>query len=538
MSELSRRRLLTLGGVSVGAALTGVVPAFGTASAAPVRQSAGRIAATTPSRFAAPGAVTRSLPTDLFGLGVASGDPWPDSVVLWTRLAPDPLEGGGMPDRAIPVEWEIATDERFRRSVRRGTAHARPEFGHSVHVEPGGLRAGSEYFYRFRAGTEVSSVGRTRTAPAAGTSPRRLRLAYASCQNYQQGFYVAHRDLAEQDLDLVAFLGDYIYESPPSDTGVRRHEGEGEPFSLVEYRNRYARYKTDADLRAAHAACPWIVTFDDHEVDNDWAGPVPQDPDQQAPEEFRERRAAAFQAWYEHMPVRRSVAPEGASIQAYRRFSWGDLARIHVLDTRQYRSDQPTTPDEADDPARTMTGSDQEAWLVGGLTSGRQRWNLLANQAPMAQTDRKAGPEQVLWTDPWDGYRAQRRRLFEVLGSSRVANPVVLTGDRHFTMACDLTTDFDDPEARVVGAEIVGTSISSGGDLAPADWHGTWDQIIAESPYWKYGDGRRGYVVCDVDREAIVATLRVASAVAVEDGSVSAAKRFVVEAGRRGVELS
>jgi alkaline phosphatase D len=471
-----------------------------------------------------------------FALGVASGSPLPSSVVIWTRIAPRPLEGGGAGRDPITVRWEVAHDERFASIVRTGSADAVAEDAHSLHVEVEGLEPARWYFYRFVANGEASPVGRTRTAPAAGDRPPLLRVAYGSCQHFEFGFYAAHRHIAADDVDLMIFLGDYIYEGPGRPGRVRRHVG-AEARSLAQYRNRYALYKADPDLQRLHAAVPWLVTFDDHEVDNDWAGPVPQDPDEQPSEEFRARRAAAFQAWYEHMPVRRSVAPKGASIQAYRRFEWGDLARIHVLDTRQYRTDQPTTPDEADDPARTMTGPDQEAWLAEGLTSGRQRWNLLANQAPMAQTDRKAGPDQVLWTDPWDGYRAQRRRLFEVMGSSRVANPVVLTGDRHFTMACDLTTDFDDPEARVVGAEIVGTSIPSGGDQAPADWHGTWDQIIAESPYWKYGDGRRGYVVCEVDREAVVATLRVASAVGVEDGSVSAAERFVVEAGRRGVEL-
>ena len=530
MTELSRRRLLTLGGLSAGALLAGAVPGLDSASAAVV--PAARQARTLSNLE------VRGLPSALFQLGVASGDPWPDSVVLWTRLAPDPLDGGGMPDRVTPVEWEIATDERFSRTVRRGTAFARPEAGHSVHVEPRGLRPGSAYFYRFRAGGEISPVGRTRTAPAVGARASRLRLAYASCQNYQQGYYVAHRDLADQDVDLVAFLGDYIYESPASSTGVRRHEGTGEPFSLVEYRNRYARYKTDTDLRAAHASCPWIVTFDDHEVDNDWAAGVPQDPDKQTPEAFRARRTAAFKAWYEHMPVRASVAPRGSGIQAYRRFEWGDLARIHVLDTRQYRTDQATTPEQADDPARTMTGATQERWLVDGLTQGGQRWNLLANQVPIAQTDQKAGPEQVLWTDPWDGYRVQRRRLMDVFGSDRVANPVVLTGDRHFTMACDLKTDFDDPDSPTVGAEIVGTSVTSNGDQDPAEWHRSWDQIIDEAPYWKYGDGRRGYVVCDLGRDQLTATLRVASTVGDQDGTVATGERFVVEAGRRGVEVA
>ena len=538
--DLSRRRLLTLGGLAAGALAAGTTPTAGTATAAPLPRGAALARGVRATRLAgAPtSVVVRRLPTDLFHLGVASGDPWPDSVVLWTRLAPDPLRGGGMPDLAAPVEWEIAGDETFRRPVRRGTALARPDAGHSVHVEPGGLRPDSEYFYRFRAGTEISPVGRTRTAPMPGAQPRRMRLAYASCQHYEQGYYVAHRDLAAQDVDVVAFLGDYIYEKATEGPRARRHEVSDEPYSLEDYRNRYARYKTDADLRAAHASAPWIMSFDDHEVDNDWAGPIPQDPDEQSPETFRARRVAAFQAWYEHMPVRRTAVPAGTSIQAYRRLEWGDLARIHVLDTRQYRTVPPATPDEADDPAGTMTGPAQERWLVDGLTTGRQAWNLVANQAPMAQTDQKAGPEQVLWTNPWDGYRAQRRRLLDVFGSAQVANPVVLTGDRHYTMACDLTTDFDDPESTPVAAEVVGTSVTSAGDLDQSEWHATWDPIIAESPYWKYGDGRRGYVVCDIDRDRVLATLRVVSKVGTRGGTVTSAERFVVESGRRGVEVA
>ena len=286
MTVLSRRRLLALGGWTAGALAT--------------------------TAFTA--ARTSTLPTDLFTLGIASGDPSPDSVVLWTRLAPDPLDRGGMPERPVEVAWEMATDETFRRRVRAGVAVARPEHGHSVHVEPGGLQPGATYFYRFRAGEQISPVGRTRTAPERHSSPDRMRLAYASCQNYQQGYYIAHRDLAEQDVDVVAFLGDYIYQSTPSSTAVRTHEGSGEPYTVADYRNRYARYKTDPDLRAAHAAFPWLVTFDDHEVADDWTGGEggeggergDGDPDRADPQAVGARRTAALRAWYEHMPVRRS----------------------------------------------------------------------------------------------------------------------------------------------------------------------------------------------------------------------------------------
>jgi len=369
----------------------------------------------------------RPLPADVFQLGVASGDPLSDGVVLWTRLAPQPIAGGGMPDRVVPVEWEIAEDAAFRRGCRSGVTHATPELGHSVHVDVRGLRSDCVYYFRFKAGSQLSPVGRTRTAPASHSQPRNLRFAFASCQDYQGGFYTAYQHLAQEDLAFVAFLGDYIYEGAPNPAAARQHDGTGEPYTLAEYRNRHARYKTDPDLQAAHATFPWIVTFDDHEIDNNWADEIPQDPDLQSPEAFRARRIAAFQAYYEHMPLRR--------------------------------------------------GS-----LTDGLQSSGSTWNLLANQVMWAQNDRKAGPEQSFDFDNWDGYRAQRKRLLEFFGAGRVANPVVLTGDRHCTWVCDLRPDFDDPSTPAVGAEITGTSITSGGNPNTAAFHASYDPIMAESP--------------------------------------------------------
>ncbi len=481
---------------------------------------------------------TSSLPSGLFTLGVASGDPLPDGVVLWTRLAPDPLNGGGMPNQLVPVQWEVAEDDRFRRVVRRGVATAHPGFGHSVHVDVRGLRPDRVYYYRFRAGREISPVGRTRTAPAVNARLNRLRFAFASCHNWQDGYYTAYHHMAAEDLDFVAFLGDYIYESVPRTTTVRTHEGTGEPYTLVEYRNRHAQYKTDPNLQAVHAAFPWIVTLDDHEIDNNWADEIPQDPDQQSPEAFRARRIAAFQAYYEHMPLRRESMPVGLDMQLYRRLRFGNLATVHVLDTRQYRSDQPTTLEEAMDPSRTMTGDEQEAWLLAGLERSGTRWNFLANQVMWAQNDRRAGPEQVFDFDNWDGYRVQRRRLLEFFGSGRTSNPVVITGDRHCTWASDLKPDFDDPHSPVVGVEITGTSISSGGDSDTVAFHNTYDPIMAESPHWKYIDNRRGYIVCDVTPQRMLSSLRVVSTVwQPTDTTVATAAEFLVEADRPGVTV-
>ncbi|HEX3157585.1 MAG TPA: alkaline phosphatase D family protein, partial [Gemmatimonadaceae bacterium] len=320
-----------------------------------------------------------------FTLGVASGDPTPDGVVLWTRLAPDPLRGGGMPPRRVPVRWEIAADEGFARIVQRGEALALPELAHSVHVEVRGLASDRVYWYRFITGGAASPVGRTRTAPAAGARLDRFALAFASCQSYQSGYYTAHRHLANEDVNLVVFLGDYIYEGGIDQGGVRRHTGP-EIMSLGDYRDRYALYKTDPDLQAAHAAFPWTVTTDDHEVDNNYAGEISERYD--APQLFLQRRAAAYQAYYEHMPLRRSSMPKGPDLPLYRRLGFGDLLELNVLDTRQYRTDQPcgdsVTPHCAESlsPDATILGAAQERWLLDGLGASAARWNLLGNQLP------------------------------------------------------------------------------------------------------------------------------------------------------------
>ncbi|MGI5212115.1 alkaline phosphatase D family protein [Plantactinospora sp. CA-290183] len=518
---VSRRRLVSAAGAATAGLVVGPMLLTPEGAAAHVASGAGG-----------------PLPAGLFTLGVASGDPLPDGVVLWTRLAPQPLAGGGMPARPVPVRWEVAEDERFRRIARRGTALAHPDLAHSVHVEVCGLRPDTRYHYRFRAGAEISPAGRTRTAPADRSRPDRLRFAFASCQDYQAGAYTAHRHLAEEDLAFVAFLGDYIYESRPNTAAYRVHEGADEPYSLTDYRNRHAQYKTDPDLQASHAAFPWIVTLDDHELDNNWADEIPQDPAQQTPEAFRARRRAALQAYYEHMPLRRSALPRGLDLRLYRRLRFGDLASVHVLDTRQYRSDQPATLAEAENPALSITGPEQERWLVHGTRTSGSRWNLLANQVMWASNDRTAGPERTYDLDNWDGYRVQRRRLLEYFGSGQVDNPVVLTGDRHCTWVCDLKPDFDDPASPVVAAEITGTSITSGGNADPVAFHRTYDPIMAESPHWKYIDNQRGYVVCDVDRDRMLSSLRLVDTVLGPTATVRTAAEFVVLAGVPGISVA
>ncbi|MGW2827978.1 alkaline phosphatase D family protein [Streptomyces sp. NPDC001286] len=508
-----RRRFLTAGAAVLGAAASAQLWLPGTARAA-----------------------ENAVPDGVFSLGVASGDPLPDGIVLWTRLAPDPLNGGGMPDEVVPVQWEIAEDERFRKTARRGVAQARPEYGHSVHVDVRGLRPDRSYWYRFRVGGQISPPGRTRTAPHPRGKGGSLRIALASCQNWQHGYFTPYADMLDQDPDFVLFVGDYIYESTPSSAGPRRHEGTGEPYTLEQYRNRYAQYRSDPDLAAMHANAPWVVTFDDHEVDNDWAGEIPQDPAKQPHDAFVARLTAAFQAYYEHMPVRASAVPDGPHIQMYRRLEFGRLARLNVLDTRQFRTDQATTQEGAQSPSMTMLGAEQKQWLLDGLHDSPARWNIVASQIMMAETDLQIGDGKLWYYDAWDGYQVERNALLGEFADIR--NPVVLSGDRHLTMISDLRTDYSDPESDVVGAEFVGTSISSNGDQDQAAFHAQWDPLMPDNPHWKLIDAHRGYHLFDIDRHGIDAQVRVVDTVVRPTASASTLARLRVENGSPGVELA
>lgn len=478
---------------------------------------------------------------DPFSLGVASGEPLPDGVVLWTRLAPDPLNGGGMPDRNVSVRWELAADESFRKVVRRGTEVSSPDLGHSVHAEVSGLEPGREYYYRFKAGQEVSPVGRTKTAPAAGAVLRSMRLAFASCQNYTQGYYPAYDGMAEEEIDLVFHLGDYIYEGPGGQGQVRRHEGIGEPEDLVGYRNRHAQYKTDRSLQAAHAAHSFVATWDDHEVDNDYADEESQDQNLD-PALFLERRAAAYQAFYEHLPLRRSSLPQGPDMRLYRRLTYGDLVEFNVLDTRQYREDQvcdengrgggqvvdiKDCPEFFDD--RQMLGAGQERWLFDGFRNSRAHWNVLAQQYLMAELEEIVGTGTGYWTDGWDGYWQARARILEAFASGEVSNPVSIGGDIHTSWVSDLLADFRDPESPVVAAEFVGTSISSNGS--------DFSKYLPENPHIIYHEPRyRGYVRCDVNRDRWQTDFRVVDSVASPVARTRTESTWIVESGRPGAQ--
>ncbi len=478
-----------------------------------------------------------------FRLGVASGDPAPNGVALWTRLAPEPLvEGGGMPLKDVRVRWQVATDSRFRRVVRTGSAAAVPELGHSVHVDVRGLRPGREYYYRFLTDRDASPVGRTKTAPGWHDRVRRLSFAFASCQKWDDGFYSPYRRMAEEDIELVIHLGDYIYEYGVGSGGVRNatvpDSFAPECFTLERYRLQHSLYKTDPDLQEAHRLFPWMVTWDDHEVANDYSGIYPEWANTSP--EFLARRAAGYQAYYENMPVPVSARPRRGHVQLYRRLRYGNIAEFNLLDTRQYRTDNPCGDGEQPpcdagfDPAATMTGRTQERWLMKGLARSRARWNVLAQGVLMGQLKHDAEGGRF-WNDSWDGWPGQRARILRRIARKDVSNPVVITGDWHSTFVNDLKADYEDPNAPVVATEFAGTSISSNGDL---EVYGPYyGPMIPFNPDIRFFDGdRRGYVLCKLDHREWRTDLRMVSTVSTPDAPVSTFRSFVVEDGQPGAQ--
>lgn len=481
-----------------------------------------------------------------FSLGVASGDPSPTGVVLWTRLAPNPLEGGGMPMARVEVAWEVASEPRFNDIVQKGTATAYPEVAHSLHVEVDGLRPGNDYWYRFRVGRETSQTGRTKTAPAAGAAVDRLRFAVCGCANYEHGYFTGYRRIAEEEFDFILHSGDYIYEARPNggqNERVRQNIGL-ELYSLDDYRRRYAQYKLDPDLRAAHLSAPFIVSWDDHEVMDNYAGTI--DARNTPPEFFLLRRAAAYQAYYEHMPVRRSAMPSAGGMKLYRRLHFGSLVDLNVLDTRQYRSDQAcgdgtkSSCAEALDPRRTMLGDSQERWLFDNLATARARWTLVGQQVYSFAFDTGAvaidnagvKPKDRFNMDSWDGYAAARARLYERLKETKAPNPILVSGDVHQHFGADLKLNFADPRSETIGVEITNTSITSGGD--GQNVMEGWEKLKIDNPHIKYHSSRRGYVACTATPATMRAEFRTLDRVSRPDAPVTKAGALVVEHGRPG----
>ncbi|MFJ9472132.1 alkaline phosphatase D family protein [Streptomyces caniferus] len=537
-AHFGRRRFLTVTGAAAALAFTTNLPLTGAYAAE---------------------ADARKIGENPFTLGVASGDPQPGSVVLWTRLAPRPYEpgwgsprsnggesGGGMPNARVTVRWEVAYDEHFKRLAGQGRADAHPEFNHSVHIEPTGLAPDRVYYYRFRAGSWISPVGRTRTAPARAARLSDLKLAAVSCQAYHDGYFTAYRHLAEEDVDVVFHLGDYLYEYPVDAAGgVRRYTDRKLPahfahetVTLEDYRLRYALYKSDPDLQAAHAAHPFIATWDDHEVENNYASDISEDNLPRA--EFLVRRAAAYRAYWENQPLRRPQRPDGPDARLYRRVQYGQLAQFDILDTRQYRSDQAygdgwhAPGPESLDPGRTLTGAAQERWLIDGWRQSSARWNVLPQQVTFSERRNATGAGYQLSMDAWDGYAASRDRVLAGAESAGVDNLVVLTGDVHVHYAFDIKKDFKDPGSRTAGVEFVTTSIASGKD--GADKPANWAAYMAANPHMKFYNGRRGYVTVTLDQDTVRGDYRTVSAVTTPGAPVRTAASFVSEAGDPGLK--
>lgn len=480
-----------------------------------------------------PGQQTAKLSDHPFKLGIASGDPAPDGFVLWTRLLSERLTS------PTEVNWRVATDDRMRNVVKKGRAMAAPELAHSVHAEAGGLKPDRDYWYQFSVAGEESAIGRSRTSPKPGDDLDALNFAFASCQSYEAGYYTAYDHMVRENLDLIVFLGDYIYENGPSAANTPRKHNAPEIFSLTDYRRRYELYKSDALLQKAHAYAPWILTWDDHEVDNDYAN------DRQehgAPrEQFLERRANGYQAYYEHMPLRIGAKPRGTAMQLYRKIAYGKFAEFLVLDTRQFRKPQPcggsgTRPQCATalDPSQTILGDAQTKWLTDSLGASKARWNILANQVIFAKCDFKPGPDYGESMDKWGGYEVSRQAVMKCLEERKPSNPVVITGDVHSNWAFDLKKKWFDESSPTIGSEFVGTSISSGGD--GRDVLDITAQELAENPHLKFFNAQRGYVKCSVTRKQWRTDYRILPYVTRPGAAISTRASFAIEEGRAGLQ--
>jgi alkaline phosphatase D len=472
-----------------------------------------------------------------FKLGIASGDPQPDGIVLWTRLAPSPLNAdgqGGMPNTDVTVDWQVSTNDRFTSLAAQGSVTARYAAAHSVHVEVGGLAPDANYFYRFRTQGHISAVGRTRTAPALGTNGRNLLMAFTSCSHYESGYFTVYRRMAEDNPGLILHLGDYIYEDGTSAGSVREHLGS-EIVSLADYRRRYAQYKSDPDLQAAHAAAPWLVVPDDHEVENNYANMVRADSSPAlTAAQWTARRTAAYQAYYENMPLRAAQANNGNSIPLYRRVRWGALATFHMLDTRQFRDDQACGDgwkvcSDADLASRTLTGSAQETWLLDGLNQHLATWDILGQQVFFARQFDAAGASNM---DAWDGYRASRARIQSGWIARGTRNPLLLTGDVHRSWANNLMADYANPNSAIVGTELVSTSVSSGGNGSGS----TTVPNAATNPHLRFYSDDRGYVRTLISPAQVHVDFRKVATVTEHGAPASTIRSFVIQDGLPGLQ--
>jgi len=551
---ISRRSLLAAG---LGTAVAGCTSSTDDGSSTTLPSDESTVASTTTESTTS--TTTAATPAPLlvdapaytgdipFALGTASGDPDASSVVLWTRLSSRPLDGDAFGATDHQVAIDVATNQTFETLVYSGLHDAPAAHDHSVHAIIDGLAPNSWYWYRFRLGEHTSRTARTRTLPIAGDDP--LRLGFSSCQNWESGQYAAHRHLADAELDLFVWLGDYIYEYGPGNGGVvgsagRRRHTTPEVTDLSGYRQRYALYKSDPDLQAHHEARPWVVTWDDHEIDNNHAGLISQDG--QDEQEFLARRRAAHQAWWENMPVRLG-SPQDDVFEIHRTLQWGNLVDLHILDGRQYRDPQPSDGEAvpipgagegirrlgptARDPQQSMLGSAQRTWLEEEVRSSTAVWNVLGNQVYMHGLDAFPGESPATNIDTWDGYHGEREELLTSL-TKESTNLVVLSGDFHASTAADLRADPFDFDSQVIATEFMAPAISS---AFPSQLRPLAPLVAQFNPQIRHFDPDNGYMTCEITADTWTTELHRLTDVTDEASSISVVARFSVRSGTPGI---
>lgn len=492
---------------------------------------------------------TKKISDYPFKLGVASGDPSSEGFVLWTRLIAEIYDSQSLPEKNISVKWQVSDTENMRKIIQSGTVQAKPGNAHSVHVDVYGLQADREYYYRFICNDEESPIGRARTLPLKNARVDHFKFAFASCQDISNGYFAAYRDMVKQDPNLIIHTGDYIYESIYKD-GTRRIP-VANAISLDDYRNLYSRYRLDAHLQAAHASCPWLSIWDDHEVENDWGGQYSESiEDQQI---FLNRKIAAFKAYYEHMPLRlysrfsKDNAKDNARI--YQRTNIGDLIEFNLLDCRQFRDPPPCKDEhgnvinytslcnEATSTSRSMLGDEQEAWLLRGYGTSGARWNTLVQTAPMGPFDFEKGKGTTYKMDGWDGYGATRQRILDHIVENKITNPVAIGGEIHAFYSGVVRHDPFSADSPSVLSELITTSVTSGGG-GDERYRNTLD-LFNENTFARFFENRlRGYMLCDVNDKEWQTRMQVVKNVNDPNSSVDTLNTLTISDGVVDISVS
>lgn len=487
-------------------------------------------------------AATPKFINDPFSLGVASGDPTADGFVLWTRLAPNPLDTEAFTQDLVEVLVEVAEDEKFTKIVRRQTEIARPDNAHSIHAEINGLAPNRPYFYRFRTAGIASDVGMTKTAQMIGSPLDKFKFAWTSCAHYEQGFYTAYADIVKQNPDLILGLGDYIYEVSYG-AQLRRMPVE-EASSLSDYRLIYGATKMDKDLKEAHRIAPWLFIWDDHEVANDYQGDVGKVFPGQDPKDFVLRKRAAYKAFFEHLPLRsRSRFDAINRMRIYGQSTHGNLLEFTLLDTRQYRDRAAcprdgyyeaqlvsrTTCTELADKNRTILGSRQERFVSENFMRGNAKWSVLVQPTlfgSIIQKDNKGDP--AAFTDGWSGFEPARQKLIDMMQKRKNdSSCVVIGGDMHAFFAGDVKTDYFNPNSEAVAVEFVGGSITS-----KSYNYDRFMKMMPDNPHLKFFDDRtNGYGLVELDAKKMDVKLRHTPSTWKRDAGFFNLKHYVVENG-------